>query len=216
MLSCGWEMKWGNDPHTCWTISAIVSCAPEKFSGVFNGIRSHDLCNADAVLLTTELWRHSGVRRSICWARVPVKGMMSERNVGEVWLRDKLKKWYSHVLGNLSNCRIRAPEKPLRETHEPNKLTCSALQRSWVRISLKTPENFAGAHETIAEIVQWVSGLFLQLIHCNNYYCINNYLGNCKVIIIILRNHKIDCLFPGGLIVDSCLSLVLSWFSVVN
>ena len=66
MLNCGWEVNLRNDPHTWWTISAIVSCAPEKFSGVFGGIQTHDLCNADAVLSPTERWSHSDVRRSIC------------------------------------------------------------------------------------------------------------------------------------------------------
>ena len=43
---------------------------------------------------------------------VPVKGMMSEMNVCEVWLRDELKKWSSmSLLDNLSDCLICAPEK---------------------------------------------------------------------------------------------------------
>ena len=48
-----------------------------KISGVFNGIQTHDLCDAGAVLLPAELWSHSDVSRSICWARVPVKGNIS-------------------------------------------------------------------------------------------------------------------------------------------
>ena len=39
---------------------------------------------------------------------------MSERNVGEVWLRDELKKWSSQLLDNLSDYLICAPEKFVR------------------------------------------------------------------------------------------------------
>ena len=42
-LKCVREMNWGNDPHSCWTISVIAW----KFSCVFNGIRTHDLCKCE-------------------------------------------------------------------------------------------------------------------------------------------------------------------------
>ena len=67
-------------------LSHLCTC---KISGVFNGIQTHNLCDASAVLLPT-VWSHSHVSRSICWARVPVKGMTSERNVYELWLRDEM------------------------------------------------------------------------------------------------------------------------------
>ena len=35
---------------------------------------------------------------------LPVKGMISETNVCEVWLKDEMKKWSSHLLDNLSYC----------------------------------------------------------------------------------------------------------------
>ena len=41
-----------------------------KISGVFNGIRTHDLCDAGAVLSPTEKWSHSDASRSIRWAYV--------------------------------------------------------------------------------------------------------------------------------------------------
>ena len=53
----------------------------------------------------------------------------------EVWLRDELKKWSSHLLDNISHCLIHAPEIFF--------LRCT--------------------YETIAEIVQQVWGSFLQL-----------------------------------------------------
>ena len=43
---------------------------PWKVSGVFSGIRTHDLCDAGAVPSPTELWSHSDVNRSICWALI--------------------------------------------------------------------------------------------------------------------------------------------------
>ena len=41
----------------------------EKFRWL-NGIQTHDLCDAGAVLWPTELWSHTVESRSICWAHV--------------------------------------------------------------------------------------------------------------------------------------------------
>ena len=44
LLKCGLEMYWRNNPHTYWTISAIVLSYTWEISGVFNGIRTNELC----------------------------------------------------------------------------------------------------------------------------------------------------------------------------
>ena len=51
-------------------LSHRCTWCPWKVSGVFSGIRTHDLCDAGAVPSPTELWSHSDVNRSICWALI--------------------------------------------------------------------------------------------------------------------------------------------------
>ena len=68
---------------------------------------------------------------------------LRERNVCEVWLRDELKKWSSHFLDNLSYCLVCAPQKYQASSAGFEPMTSAiALQRSWVRILLKTPDIF--------------------------------------------------------------------------
>ena len=47
-------------------LSHLCTC---KISGVFNGIQTHNLCDASAVFLPT-VWSHWDGKRSICWAHV--------------------------------------------------------------------------------------------------------------------------------------------------
>ena len=69
-----------------WTDEMILTLAGQfkelshmhlKNSRDSNGIRTHDLYDAGAVLSPTELWSHTVESRSICWAHAcfPVKGM---------------------------------------------------------------------------------------------------------------------------------------------
>ena len=68
---------------------------------------------------------------------------LRERNVCEVWLGDELKKWSSHFLDNLSYCLVCAPQKYQASSAGFEPMTSAiALQRSWVRILLKTPDIF--------------------------------------------------------------------------
>ena len=75
-----------------------------KISGVFNGIRIHDLYDAGVVLSPTELWSHSDLRKSICWAHVlPWKEWWMKEMFLKFSSRDELKKWSLHLLDNVSN-----------------------------------------------------------------------------------------------------------------
>lgn len=78
--------KWPS--HLLVNLSVSHTCTEKFFFflSVFNRIPTHDLCDAGAVLSPTGLWSHSDASRSICGARVPVKGM-SERKCtwGTCW-----------------------------------------------------------------------------------------------------------------------------------
>ena len=72
---------------------------------------------------------------------VPVKRMMSERNVCEVQFRDELNNSSSHLLGNLSNCVICAPENFSGDFNEisvslPYRGTTVSFIRSEVRLRI--------------------------------------------------------------------------------
>ena len=107
-VKCCGEMNWRNDPHTLLDNQTqwLPHICTWKISGVFNGIQTHDLCDASAVLSLTELLIHSDVIKvNLLDSHIPVKGMMSEwKMFCEVWLKDELKKWFSHLLYNLSDC----------------------------------------------------------------------------------------------------------------
>lgn len=60
-------MNWNDDPHTCWTISLTVSNVHLKN---FSGIRIHDLCAADAVLLLTEIMKPLRCEQVYSWTHV--------------------------------------------------------------------------------------------------------------------------------------------------
>ena len=95
-----------NDPHTCWAISAIVSCAPEKFqvsSRVFEPMTSVMLvqCSNEWSYVATQMWAGQFVGLVFLWKEWLVRQNI---NVCEVWLKDEMKKWSSHLLDNLSYC----------------------------------------------------------------------------------------------------------------
>ena len=81
-----------------------LSHEPEKFRWL-NGIRTHDLCDAGAVLLPTELWSHTVESRSICWVHVfPWKDCIWKECYMQCGVWNQMKIWSSHLLDNLSNC----------------------------------------------------------------------------------------------------------------
>ena len=81
-----------------------LSHEPEKFRWL-NGIRTHDLCDAGAVLSPTELWSHTVESRSICWAHVfPWKECHMKECYMQCGVWNQMKIWSSHLLDNLSNC----------------------------------------------------------------------------------------------------------------
>ena len=87
-----------------------LSLEPEKFRWL-NGIRTHDLCDAGAVLLPTELWSHTVESRSICWARVfPWKECSVKEVLYEVRCLNQLKTWSSHFTGQFKQLSLE-PEK---------------------------------------------------------------------------------------------------------
>ena len=151
--------KWSS--HLLDNLSDCLICIPEKFQRDSNPRPLRCRCSA----LTN--WTLKPLRCeqvNLLGSCLPVKGMMSEWNVCEVWLRDELKKWSSNLLDNLSDYLICVPEKfqvslTGFKTHD---LTASASQRSWVRIPLKIPETF----QTIAEIVQQVWRSLLEFKKC--------------------------------------------------
>ena len=98
-------VNWRNDPYTCSTIEAIVSyMCTWKISGVFNGNGNHDLCDASVVLLRTELWSHSYVSRSICWAH------LSDSHYAAHHVNNNLISWISsHTLLSNRWCRNCSP-----------------------------------------------------------------------------------------------------------
>ena len=64
---------------------------------------------------------------------------------------DELKKWSSHLPHNPSDCLICAPRTfstnwPSRNWVASYVAQLLTLQRSWVQIPMKTPENVSGAH----------------------------------------------------------------------
>ena len=73
-------------------LSHLCTC---KISGVFNGIQTHNLCDASAALLPT-VWSHSDVRRSICWAHL---FLWKEWRVKEMFMNCGWEmKWSSYCL----------------------------------------------------------------------------------------------------------------------
>ena len=80
-----------NDPHSCWTIPAIVSYKlhlKNFFGDVFNGIQTHDLCK----LVQCSRQLSYEATQTLCWAHVfPRKELMRVINASGVWLREELK-----------------------------------------------------------------------------------------------------------------------------
>ena len=68
ICSAVYEIKWDMILALAGQFKQL-SHEPEKFRWL-NGIRTHDLCDAGAVLSPTELWSHTVESRSICWAHV--------------------------------------------------------------------------------------------------------------------------------------------------
>ena len=110
-----------------------------------SGIRTHDLCDAGAAFLQTDLWSHTVESTSICWAHVFAKGMTNDRNVWwsaawEIkWGDDRYNWWLNmsptnwpalnssfhfqhHTLTNISFIW-----HSFRGKHEAKKLICSQL-----------------------------------------------------------------------------------------
>ena len=98
-------MNWRNDPHTCWAISAIVSYVHLKnfrcLQGYLNPWPLWCQCSA---LMNGAMKPLRCEQVNLLGSCVPVKGMISETNVCDVWLKDEMKKWSSHLLDNLSYC----------------------------------------------------------------------------------------------------------------
>ena len=120
-----------------------LSCEPEKFRWL-NGIRTHDLCGAGAVLQPTELWSHTVESRSICWAHVfPWKECYMKCGV---W--NQMKIWSSHLLDNLSNCLMNLKNSGDSTGFEP---MTSAMPVQCSATELRS-HNLLGLcfHETIA------------------------------------------------------------------
>ena len=140
-----------------------LSHEPEKFRWL-NGIRTHDLCDAGAVLSPTELWSHTVESRSICWAHVfPWKECHMKECYMQCGVWNQMKIWSSHLLDNLSNCLMNLKNSGDSTGFEPMTsampVQCSHQlsyevtqwragqfvgQRSWVRIPL-SHLNFSGS-----------------------------------------------------------------------
>ena len=104
-----------------------LSHEPEKFRWL-NGIRTHNLCDAGAVLKPTELWSHTVESRSIRWAHVfPWK----ECHMKEIWhsFHGKTCSQFFHMtfLSQSFSYFIKKYDIPFTGKHEPNELTCSPL-----------------------------------------------------------------------------------------
>ena len=79
-----------------------------KISDVFNWIIwTHDRCDAGARLSPAELWSHTDLSWSICWAHVfPWREWWMREMFVRCGFRDEWKKWLLRLLANLSNCLI--------------------------------------------------------------------------------------------------------------
>jgi len=79
-LCSDWEMnfkEWSS--HLLDNLNNCLKCAPENFAGVFNGIRTHDLRDASAVLLPTEILYDA----TQMWARQFVRLVCSHKRNDE-------------------------------------------------------------------------------------------------------------------------------------
>ena len=125
-----------------------LSHEPEKFRWL-NGIRTHDLCDAGAVLKPTELWSHTVESRSICWAHVfPWKECSMKEVLYEVRCLKSTEDMILALAGQFFHGKTWAQQIDLLSTvwlHSSVGLsTAPASQRSWVRIPL-SHLNFSGS-----------------------------------------------------------------------
>ena len=166
-----------------------LSHEPEKFRWL-NGIRTHDLCDAGAVLSPTELWSHTVESRSICWAHVfPWKECHMEECYMQCGVWNQMKIWSSHLLDNLSNCLMNLKNSGDSTGFEP---MTSAMP---VQCS----------HQLSYEVTQWRAGQFVGLMFsrernviwknviCSAYNILPHHtVGSTVITAIQLVEHRTD------------------------
>ena len=101
--------KWSS--HLLDNLSNCLICAPKKFQVSSSGLKPITLAMPVQCSSHWAMKPLSCEQLNLLGSCVPVKGMMSERNLCEVWRRDELKKWSSHLLDSLSEFFICAGEK---------------------------------------------------------------------------------------------------------
>ena len=99
MLNCGREMNWRNDPHTCWTISAIVSYVQLKIFQVssmeFEPMTSAMLmqCSYQLSYEGTRVWRGQSVGLVFLWKEWWVKEVLVKCGWEINWRNDTHTCW---------------------------------------------------------------------------------------------------------------------------
>ena len=132
-----------NDPHTFWTISDRLICAPEKVWVSSTGLESKTHCDAGAELSPGQSVRH------MCSCK--------RNNEWKKGLRSVVERWIEAMILTISG--LSQGSSHIWDLHRRS----HGFEFNWRHLKI-----FRRTNETIAEIIQKVWGSLLQFITTNN------------------------------------------------